>query len=185
MKDKHSVSTNVMIGGIAATLLLVLVLAAAGIHCSKRSAHKRLEALSDTQLQQYIEDNTLRHSQRSAVAAALKEQARRQARSQETALQNARGVAHAEEKTELSKLASHAGRTLGIVVVVLLVAIVYFLPSYIAHRRGHHNHLSIFLANCFFGLTGIAWLALIVWACSDLQQHRAIVGIHTALKDPQ
>ena len=43
------------------------------------------------------------------------------------------------------------------------LAILYFLPTIIAHNRGHQI-AGVLLLNLFFGWTGIGWVALLVWS---------------------
>jgi hypothetical protein len=44
-----------------------------------------------------------------------------------------------------------------------LLAFLYFLPTILAVRRGHHV-TGILLLNLFFGWTGIGWFAMLLWA---------------------
>jgi hypothetical protein len=46
----------------------------------------------------------------------------------------------------------------------LLLAIVYFLPALVAHKKRQAN--SIAIANFFFGWTVIGWIVCLVWAAS-------------------
>jgi len=49
-----------------------------------------------------------------------------------------------------------------LVLVAILVAL-YFLPTIVAYRRGHHNTLAIFFLNLFLGWTFIGWVVALVW----------------------
>ncbi|MBU2818326.1 superinfection immunity protein, partial [Acidithiobacillus ferrooxidans] len=53
-------------------------------------------------------------------------------------------------------------------VVWLLAAIlgllIYFIPSIIAAARHHEHFLWVLILNIVLGWSGIAWIALIVWA---------------------
>lgn len=55
---------------------------------------------------------------------------------------------------------------LPILALVCLALLVYFLPSIIASDRKHPNANLIFLVNLFLGATGVAWLIILIWACS-------------------
>ena len=37
--------------------------------------------------------------------------------------------------------------------------------------KEHNNRIAILLMNIFFGLTGIGWLILFIWACSSTNNH--------------
>ncbi len=49
-------------------------------------------------------------------------------------------------------------------VVLLVLLVVYFLPSYIAFARGHANKLPILLLNLLAGWTAVGWVAALIWA---------------------
>ncbi|BBT40995.1 superinfection immunity protein [Pseudomonas putida] len=54
---------------------------------------------------------------------------------------------------------------------ILLISafVIYFLPTFIAARRGHPNGTSIFLLDLFLGWTGIGWLAALIWSASAIR----------------
>ena len=52
----------------------------------------------------------------------------------------------------------------GLVLLLLIGPLVYFLPSIIAFRRKHRNRVAILVINIFLGFTGIGWVAALVWA---------------------
>jgi hypothetical protein len=45
-----------------------------------------------------------------------------------------------------------------------LLACLYFLPSFVGHRKRQANSIS--LANFFFGWTVIGWIVCLIWAAS-------------------
>jgi hypothetical protein len=52
---------------------------------------------------------------------------------------------------------------------VLAIAVtLYFAPTIIAHRRGHHDVWAILMLNFFAGWTVMAWVVALVWAFQDL-----------------
>ncbi len=58
----------------------------------------------------------------------------------------------------------------GVFVCILPFAIaVYFLPSFIAFYRDHHQRFAILMLNIFAGWTFIAWAASIVWAFTSIE----------------
>ncbi|MBA3662031.1 MAG: superinfection immunity protein [Gammaproteobacteria bacterium] len=41
---------------------------------------------------------------------------------------------------------------------------IYFIPTFVAKYRNHHNLSAIFLMNLFFGWSFIGWALSLVWA---------------------
>lgn len=56
---------------------------------------------------------------------------------------------------------------LGILSVALVSGIIYFVPAFIAFRRGHRNRGAILALNLFLGWTFLGWVAAIVWSLTD------------------
>jgi hypothetical protein len=50
--------------------------------------------------------------------------------------------------------------------VLIVVTLLYFLPTIIALSRGHLSALAIFLLNLFLGWTVIGWLIAFIWSCT-------------------
>lgn len=53
--------------------------------------------------------------------------------------------------------------------VIILIFVFYFLPSFIAFLRQHKNKLAIFLLNLLLGWTILGWVVSLVWS---LMRHR-------------
>jgi Superinfection immunity protein len=51
--------------------------------------------------------------------------------------------------------------------LVLLVLIIYFLPSLVATNRGKKHSEAIFVLNLFLGWTILGWVAALVWSVAD------------------
>jgi heme/copper-type cytochrome/quinol oxidase subunit 3 len=49
-------------------------------------------------------------------------------------------------------------------ILFLILFVIYFVPSFIAKSRDHHNAGAIFALNLFLGWTFIGWVASLVWA---------------------
>lgn len=47
---------------------------------------------------------------------------------------------------------------------VLLVLLLYFIPSFVASTRQHPDYASIAVLNLFLGWTFIGWVIALVWA---------------------
>ena len=50
------------------------------------------------------------------------------------------------------------------ITILVLSALIYFLPTGIALLRGHRNTVPIGLLNLFLGWTGLGWLAALIWS---------------------
>jgi hypothetical protein len=60
--------------------------------------------------------------------------------------------------------------------VMLVVAFVaYFLPTFIAAKRGHPNGTGIFLLDLFLGWTFLGWLIALIWSVSAIKAAPAVV----------
>ena len=46
----------------------------------------------------------------------------------------------------------------------LIGIFVYFIPTMVAHKRGHTQKTAIVLLNLFLGWTFIGWVGALVWA---------------------
>ena len=61
---------------------------------------------------------------------------------------------------------------------IIIATAAYFLPWLIAKYRNSKNSGWIFIFNLFFGVTGIVWVILLVWAIlseSNGAYHRRMV----------
>ena len=55
-----------------------------------------------------------------------------------------------------------------IFLLVLLVIVLFLLPSTIAFLRRHRNRWMIFLINVVFGATVLGWLFALIWSMNKL-----------------
>jgi T4 superinfection immunity protein len=53
---------------------------------------------------------------------------------------------------------------------LLILAVLYFVPTIIALRRGHRQALSIALLNFFLGWTIVGWVCALVWSATAKPQ---------------
>lgn len=53
--------------------------------------------------------------------------------------------------------------TLTLIVIVML----YFVPTFVAYKRAHSNYVAIVLSSFFFGWTIVGWIVCLIWACTD------------------
>ena len=52
----------------------------------------------------------------------------------------------------------------GLLVGVVVVAVLYFAPTLVAHRRRHRNLVAVFALNLLLGWTFLGWVAALIWA---------------------
>lgn len=58
---------------------------------------------------------------------------------------------------------------MGGLILLLILAGMYFLPTIIAFNRNRHNKGAIFVLNLFLGWTVLGWVVSMVWAVSSSQ----------------
>jgi hypothetical protein len=67
-------------------------------------------------------------------------------------------------------LPGHAAPGIGLLLAGTLVLIasvfIYFLPAFVAFRRGHPSRWAILLVNLFFGASIVGWIIALIWALS-------------------
>jgi hypothetical protein len=57
----------------------------------------------------------------------------------------------------------------GGLILLLILAGMYFLPTIVAFNRNRHNKGAIFVLNLFLGWTVLGWVVSMVWAVSSSQ----------------
>lgn len=55
---------------------------------------------------------------------------------------------------------------------VLVAVLVYFLPTFVAASRGHHQYEAILVLNLFLGWTFLGWVLALVWAYTATRGRR-------------
>ena len=60
--------------------------------------------------------------------------------------------------------------------VLVLAALLHFLPTIIAMLRGHHNAFAIFLTNLLLGWTVIGWIIAFIWSFTASERRVRQVG---------
>jgi hypothetical protein len=66
-----------------------------------------------------------------------------------------------------NNIAENAVGIMGSFIAILIVALIYFLPSVIASARDRKNGCAIFALNLLGGWTFIGWLVALIWAISE------------------
>ena len=54
--------------------------------------------------------------------------------------------------------------------VLLLLAVLYFVPWLVAALRRHHNQGAIFILNLLLGWTFLGWVAALVWSATAIRR---------------
>lgn len=54
--------------------------------------------------------------------------------------------------------------------LLIIGAVLYFLPTIIVAIRGAHNGCAIFLTNFFVGWTLIGWIVALIWALASAKR---------------
>jgi hypothetical protein len=54
--------------------------------------------------------------------------------------------------------------------ILIILFCIYFLPAFIALKRGHLNSGAIFALNLLLGWTLLGWVASLVWACTAVPE---------------
>jgi hypothetical protein len=58
--------------------------------------------------------------------------------------------------------------------ILLVLLVLYFLPTMIASGRKHHNSGAIFALNLFLGWTLLGWVAAFVWGLTSVQSRPVV-----------
>lgn len=60
--------------------------------------------------------------------------------------------------------------------ILILLALLHFLPTFIALLRGHHNAFAIFLTNLLLGWTVIGWVVALIWSVTASERRVRTAG---------
>ena len=58
----------------------------------------------------------------------------------------------------------------------VVIAVLYFVPTVVAHVRWHRNKNAITVMNLFLGWTFIGWVAALVWASTSNTENESKSG---------
>ncbi len=56
---------------------------------------------------------------------------------------------------------------------IVLIAVVYFLPTAIAHLRNHHKSNAIIALNILLSWTVIGWVVALVWSLTAAEENQS------------
>jgi hypothetical protein len=54
--------------------------------------------------------------------------------------------------------------------VCIIVAFVYFIPTIVAFKRNHHNRWPIAILNFFLGGTCFGWVIALIWSMTVVKE---------------
>ncbi len=69
--------------------------------------------------------------------------------------------------------------------LIILLLVFYFLPTFIAGSRSHHNGMAIFLLNLLLGWTFLGWVLALIWSATAVQQKPTSQGEPTTPNQPE
>lgn len=61
------------------------------------------------------------------------------------------------------------------VVILVILALVYLIPSCIALARGHQSTAAILVTNILFGWSGIGWVVALIWSLTGVTKPQQVV----------
>ena len=53
---------------------------------------------------------------------------------------------------------------MGGLILLIIMGIIYFIPTIVANNRNHRQFTAIFLLNLLLGWTFIGWVAALIWS---------------------
>jgi len=56
---------------------------------------------------------------------------------------------------------------------LIIIAMLYFVPTFVAFGRHHHQRVAILILNVFLGCTGVGWIAALVWSATAVDRRLA------------
>jgi Superinfection immunity protein len=58
-------------------------------------------------------------------------------------------------------------------ITLAITFVLYWLPSLLAYHWRHRNRTAILITNFFLGWTIIAWIVILIWACTNNRETSA------------
>jgi len=63
---------------------------------------------------------------------------------------------------------------------IIVILILYFVPTFIAAIKGKSNSVAIFALNLILGWTFIGWLVAFIWALTNDNKQQIVVNSHAS-----
>ncbi len=119
------------------------------------------------------------HQARLRQEAARGEESRRRVAAEQSARNVARDNFHEGKTDSPSSDAVESNDAQTFFNMVLICAfLIYFLPSFIAGFRGHHDFPAIVALNLLLGWTFLGWVAALCWALTHVKSDQYHVYVH-------
>lgn len=74
-----------------------------------------------------------------------------------------------EERQLVKKPMSNDYSMMQGVLLIAIAVIVYFIPTWVASARNHHNANAVFATNLLLGWTAIGWIAALIWSLTAVK----------------
>ncbi|MGH1397931.1 MAG: superinfection immunity protein [Alphaproteobacteria bacterium] len=76
------------------------------------------------------------------------------------------------------------GTAVRVIIGIILMVTIYLIPTGVALIRRHNNFIPILLLNILLGITGIGWIAALIWSfTANVKEKRSVIELLNALKD--
>ena len=62
------------------------------------------------------------------------------------------------------------------ILITIITLAVYFLPTFIALVRDHHNKVAIIVTNLLLGWTGAVWLVALIWSFTNQKETSIVIN---------
>lgn len=62
------------------------------------------------------------------------------------------------------------------IMAVLFLLFIYFIPTFVAVNRGHHNRAAIFILNLFLGWSFVGWVIALTWSMTKVENEYISLG---------
>lgn len=62
-----------------------------------------------------------------------------------------------------------------ILITIISIAI-FFLPTFIALVRDHHNKVALIVTNLLLGWTGVGWLVALIWSFTNRKETSIVIN---------
>ncbi|WP_229514925.1 superinfection immunity protein [Paraburkholderia terrae] len=70
----------------------------------------------------------------------------------------------------------------GSIILLIILIVLYIVPSIIAYHRQHASRMAILLINIAFGWTAVGWLLSLIWSLANSNVPQQIVITNSVQK---
>jgi hypothetical protein len=61
-------------------------------------------------------------------------------------------------------------------ITLTLMFLAYWIPTLLAYHWNHRNRLAILVTNFFLGWTVLAWIVILIWACTSNRGPKSVTA---------